>query len=175
MNHLNVEFKARCADLDAVRATLRQLGAAGPTVDHQIDTYFTVPNGRLKLREGNVERALIQYHRPDHTGPKTSDVTLVPMPDETAALNEALTRALGVDIVVDKLREIWWLDNVKLHVDCVNGLGTFIEVEAIACEGLSERELRGQCDRLLEALGVKETDLVATSYSNMIMSVISTA
>jgi adenylate cyclase, class 2 len=167
LRHLNVEFKARCADLDASRETLRRLGATGPTIDHQIDTYFVVPNGRLKLREGTVERALIHYRREDSAGPKRSDVTLFPVGDDSHPLKEALTGALGVQVVVDKRREIWWLDNVKLHLDRVTDLGTFIEVEAIAREGLQEDDLLAQCEHLRAALGIQTDDLISVSYCDL--------
>lgn len=168
MQHLNVEFKARCADLERARQTLIGLGATGPTPDHQIDTYFHVPHGRLKLREGTHERALIHYARPDTAGPKRSDVTLFPTGEDASALKEALTAALGVRVVVDKHREIYWLGNVKLHLDRVRELGTFVEVEAIARGGDTEAALRAQCEELLAALGVQSDDLVAGSYSDLL-------
>lgn len=166
--HLNVEFKARCADLDAARTTLLRLGATGPDVDHQIDTYFHVPSGRLKLREGTVEHALIHYERPDTAGPKRSDVTLCPTPEDASALKAVLTAALGVAGVVDKRREIYWAENVKLHLDRVEGLGTFVEVEAIALQGQPEEVLREQCEGWLRALGVGEGDFVGTSYRDLV-------
>jgi adenylate cyclase, class 2 len=169
--HLNVEFKARCTDLDRARATLLALGATGPTEDHQIDTYFRVPHGRLKLREGTVEHALIHYARPNTSGPRRSDVTLYPTGPEASALKAALTAALGVRVVVDKRREILWLENVKCHLDRVEVLGTFLEVEAIAREAShTEAALRGQCDALLEALGVTPGDLIAESYSDLLLA-----
>jgi adenylate cyclase, class 2 len=170
MHHLNVEFKARCADLDRARSTLLDLGASPPTLDHQIDTYFCVPHGRLKLREGTVEHALIHYARPDHAGPKRSDVTLYPTGPDASALKDALTYALGILVVVDKQREILWLDHVKLHLDRVRGLGTFLEVEAIARDGDTEASLRARCDELLAALAVRPEDLVAGSYSDLLRS-----
>lgn len=171
MRHLNIEFKARCHDLEAARETLRTLGASGPTPDHQVDTYFLAPNGRLKLREGNVERALIQYFRPDDAGPKRSDVTLFPVPGDASALKAALSASLGVLTTVDKQREIWWLDNLKVHLDDVAGLGTFVEVEAIAGPDGDVDLLRDQCERLLDALQVEKADLERTSYSDLILAI----
>ena len=76
MRVINVEIKARCADPEQVRAVLRQRNASFAGLDRQVDTYFRAPQGRLKLREGNIENALIYYHRPNQAGPKTSDVLL---------------------------------------------------------------------------------------------------
>ncbi len=169
MQHLNVEFKARCADLARARAVLAVEHATGPDVDRQIDTYFRVPHGRLKLREGTVERALIHYDRPDAAGPKRSDVTLYPTGPDAAALKAALAAALGVLVVVDKTREIYFVGNVKVHLDRVERLGTFVEVEAIADDThRTEGVLRAQCERMLAALGVREADLVAVSYSDLL-------
>jgi predicted adenylyl cyclase CyaB len=169
MQHLNVEFKARTTDLDAARTILAAENATGPDVDHQIDTYFRVPHGRLKLREGTVERALIHYDRPDTHGPKRSDVTLYPTGEDASALKAALTTALGVLAVVDKRREIYFVGNVKVHLDRVERLGAFIEVEAIADDThQTEAVLRAQCEHLLDAFGVAGSDLVAVSYSDLL-------
>ncbi|MDX1532298.1 MAG: CYTH domain-containing protein, partial [Rhodothermales bacterium] len=155
-------------DLARARHALQRLGATGPDVDHQTDTYFRVPHGRLKLREGTVERALIHYARPDAAGPRRSDVTLYPTGPDAGALKAALAAALGVRGVVKKVREIYWADNVKLHLDRVEGLGTFVEAEAIARDGDTEEALRAQCERVLDALGVAPNDLVAGSYVDLL-------
>ncbi len=169
MQHLNVEFKARCADPDFVRTVLHAEHATGPDVDRQIDTYFRVPHGRLKLREGTVEHALIHYDRPDTAGPKRSDVTLYPTGPDAAALKAALAAALGVRVVVDKTREIYFVGNVKVHLDRVEGLGAFVEVEAIADDThRTEAVLRAQCERLLAAFRVRAADLVSVSYSDLL-------
>lgn len=170
MEHLNVEFKAPCEDLPRARETLVALGAVPQGIDHQIDTYFRVPHGRLKLREGTIERNLIQYHRPDVTGPRRSDVTLVPAGASGDALKVALTRALGILVVVDKRREILWLDNVKLHLDEVKGLGTFLEVEAIAHDGHTEGDLHVQCRHLLTALAIDPATTIPGSYSDALLA-----
>jgi adenylate cyclase class IV len=136
--------------------------------DHQIDTYFRVPQGRLKLRQGNIENALIHYDRPNQAGPKTSEVTLCPAP-EGAALLAVLSRALGVLKVVDKRRRIYFIDNVKFHLDEVASLGQFVEIEAIDADGsLGEARLRAQCNHYLELLEIGPADLLERSYSDML-------
>ena len=103
---LNAEFKARVADLAPVRARLAAMQPRWAGVDAQRDTYFDAPNGRLKLREGTVETALIAYTRADIAGVKRSDVTLAPLtPDAAAAVGAALAASLGVRTVVEKTRE----------------------------------------------------------------------
>ncbi len=168
MSHLNVEIKARCVDPDAVREALAARGADFRGTDRQVDTYFRVPTGRLKLREGNIENALIFYHRPDQPGPKEAHVTLH-HPAAGGNLKAVLADALGVKIVVAKTREIYFIGNVKFHIDEVDALGSFVEIEAIDSDGgLGADHLRRQCDEYMAALAIDPTDLVECSYSDML-------
>ena len=169
MEVLNVEIKARVKGLDKLRSILEQKQADFIGTDHQVDSYFQARSGRLKLREGHIENNLIWYERPDESGPKTSNCMLY----RTAGgspLKGILERALGVLVVVDKEREIYFMDNVKVHLDRVKGLGTFVEIEAQSEVGnLPEETLRRQCQQLMEAMGIREEDLVGESYSDLIM------
>jgi len=168
LSHLNVEIKARCRDAQAARNALRSRGAEFKGTDRQVDTYFRVRRGRLKLREGDIENALIFYERPDQPGPKESRVILCPRPGDP--LKEVLTAALGVLVVVGKRREIYFIDNVKFHIDEVDGLGSFLEIEAIDETGSVGRDqLRAQCREHMAALGVERGDLVGCSYSDMLL------
>ena len=145
MSPLNIEIKARTAEQDKIRALLRERAARFVGEDHQIDTYYRVPRGRLKLRQGTIERNLIYYERPDQQGPKASNVMLYkPGPD--AALKEILTQVLGVLVVVDKRREIYFIDNVKFHLDRVDHLGAFVEIEAIDTDGRQQFDAQGGGD-----------------------------
>lgn len=166
---LIVEIKARCAHQDKVRSLLQEQRARFLGEDHQIDTYFRVTKGRLKLREGTIERALIYYERPNQRGAKASQVVLYKQPG--AELKAVLTQALGVLAVVDKFREIYFIDNVKVHLDRVEGLGTFVEIEAIDEDGnLGEARLRDQCEHYMALFEIAEGDLVDVSYSDMVLS-----
>ena len=167
MNLINVEIKARCENAGRVRAVLRECNAREAGTDHQIDTYFRVPDGRLKLRQGNIENALIAYRRPNQAGPKTSDVALaaVTSGDELRAV---LERSLGVLVVVDKQREIYYVDNVKFHIDQVQGLGAFVEIEACGQKD-DEGKLLAQCREYMERFGIREEDLIDRSYSDLLL------
>lgn len=168
MPHLNIEIKARCSDPDRVREILRGHGADFRGVDHQIDTYFRVPAGRLKLREGNIENSLIFYDRPDQPGPKKALITMCALPPDSG-IKPVLAASLGVRVVVDKRREIYFIDNVKFHVDDVVGLGSFVEIEAIDADGtIGQVRLRQQCEHYISLLGVAPADLIGTSYSDML-------
>lgn len=167
--HINVEFKALCENPDKVREILTSQGADYKGRDHQVDVYFNVPNGRLKLRKGNIENSLIGYQREDVAGSKQSNVHLFKTEPGTP-LEEILTTTLGVKVVVDKQRDIYFIGNVKFHVDEVQGLGSFVEVEAIDLEGNIGREkLQQQCNQYKALLGVRDEDLLAKSYSDLLM------
>lgn len=166
--HHNVETKARCSDPDAALSHLISSGAILEGVDHQVDTYFRVAAGRLKLRRGDIENSLIHYAREDGPGPRDSIVTLYET-DDADRLLAVLLAALDVLVVVDKRRHILRADNVKLHVDEVIGLGSFIEIEAVDLSGrLGRTHLLGQCRARMAGLGVTKGDLVAGSYSDLL-------
>ena len=167
---LNIEFKAKTNDVLAAEKILLQHNPTYIGEDHQIDTYFNVPNGRMKLREGNIENALIHYERENTAGSKSSQVILYQhQPD--ADLKAILAKALSVKAIVDKKRKIYFIDNVKFHFDAVQNLGTFIEVEAIDKDGhIGKEKLQQQCDFYAAMLGIKQEDFMAESYSDMIIA-----
>jgi adenylate cyclase, class 2 len=166
---LNYEFKAKTDRLDEIEYLLSTRNAEFHGEDHQTDTYFNVQHGRLKLREGNIENALIHYHRPDVAGAKQSDVILYQhQPDKN--LKEALIAALGVKVVVEKIRKIYFVDNVKIHLDQVGVLGSFVEVEAIDKHGnIKIESLQQQCREYAALFNIKESDYFAQSYSDLIL------
>ena len=169
MAFLNVEIKAKCNDASFVRNYLNAAGADFRGVDEQIDTYFNVPNGRLKLREGNIENNLIYYERTNQAGPKQSHFNLVKIED-TKGLKEVLTKSNGIKVVVMKRRKIYYISNVKFHIDDVSGLGSFVEIEAGNIKiNLSQEQLKEQCDFYVKEFGIKEEDLIEVSYSDMLL------
>ncbi len=169
MGHLNVEIKARCDNHEAIRKILLERGADYIGLDHQVDTYFKAPRGRLKLREGNIENFLIFYERENQEGPKQSNVITHRYNGEQS-LKEMLTRMFGVLVVVDKKREIYFIDNVKFHIDVVQGLGNFVEIEAIDRDGTIGRDtLYEQCQQYLKLFQIAKKDLLAMSYSDMLL------
>ena len=162
------EFKARCEDFTHIRDELRRRRAVFAGLDEQTDTYFRVPNGRLKLREGTIERNLIHYLRADEAGIKRSDVTLYKPPpgDE---LKDILTKALGVRTIVRKKREIYFIGNVKVHLDDVERLGSFVEVEVINTDGLLAPEVTEQiCREYFVAFHLQDEAAIAVSYCDLI-------
>lgn len=171
MNHINVEIKARCSDHDRIRRILNSHQADFEGVDHQVDTYFKVNSGRLKLREGNLENYLVFYERENIKGPKLSQVILFKSKPRSA-LKEILTKSLGELVVVDKQREIFFINNVKFHLDTVKNLGTFIEIEAIdQDESIGKEKLFQQCNQYLKLFEIGEEDLLADSYSDLLVEI----
>src|SRR3989338_3276171 len=169
MSHINVEIKARCGDQEKIRKILRERDANFKGTDHQIDTYFNVSNGRLKLREGNIENFLIYYERENIAGPKQSNVTLYAK-EQRSSIKRILEKVLGVSVVVDKMREIFFIENVKFHLDRVQGLGTFVEIEAIDRDGtIGKEKLSEQCNNYLELFKIKTKDLLRESYGDLLL------
>lgn len=164
---LNLEIKARCYDPEHVRCVLREAGARFAGTDHQTDTYFHVPQGRLKLRQGNIENSLIFYHRADQAGPKASEVTMHSSV-ELGAIKPVLEAALGVRAIVRKRREIYYVANIKFHIDEVEGLGSFVEIEAAGPPGENRAALQAQCEEYMRRFELRSEDLLTRSYSDMV-------
>jgi predicted adenylyl cyclase CyaB len=170
MSHINIEIKAKCFRSEKVEAFLLENGARYIGLDHQKDTYFHVPSGRLKLRQGNIENSLIFYNRPDESGPKQSDFLLCPVTDGPSQ-EALLAKALGVKVVVEKHRKIFYIGNIKFHIDEVPGLGAFVEIEAgnIHDPSLTIEQLKEQCNYYMQAFEIQEADLADRSYSDMLL------
>ena len=134
---------------------------------HQVDTYFNVVSGRLKLREIDGKQAqLIQYFRPDEAASRISDYLLVHVHDPEK-LKLALERSLGIWVVVEKTRALYLWRNTRVHLDNVVGLGRFLELETVISEqSLSEGE--DECRYVQEVLGISLDQLIAGSYSDML-------
>lgn len=154
---------------EKIREFLKSHNADFKGTDHQIDTYFKVNKGCLKLREGDIENYLIYYERENKEGPKQSDVILFKSAPESS-LKSILINANGVLIIVDKKREIYFIENVKFHIDTVKELGTFMEIEAIDEDGsIGKEKLLKQCNQYLKQFDIKESDLISVSYSDLLL------
>jgi len=167
--HTNIEIKAHTISHDKIRQIIKQLNGVYKGLDHQTDTYFECANGRLKLREGNIENNLIWYERENKPDNKESKIVLYKN-EHDSSLKLLLKYALNVSVVVEKDREIYFIDNVKIHLDKVNVLGTFVEIEAIDYDGtIGKQKLTEQCEYYKKLFGIEEKDLISNSYSDMIL------
>lgn len=168
MNIINIEFKAKVDGLEFYENKLLALNPVFKGIDYQIDTYFNTTKGRLKLREGNIENSLINYDRENTNESKQSDIILY-QHEPNVALKNILIRQLGVKRIVEKKRKIYFVENVKFHFDMVEGLGTFIEVEAIDNNGeFSIQQLKEQCDHYFNYFELLKSQLIDKSYSDLI-------
>jgi predicted adenylyl cyclase CyaB len=165
----NFELKARCADLERARDRARAIATRWLGVDEQVDTYFKTAAGRFKLRESSLSGAqLVPYLRPDAPLARRSDYVVIPVlePERTKAL---LAELLGVHRIVRKAREIGLFENVRIHLDRVEGLGDFVELEAVwDGDGAGEAEQARKVAFLRERLAIRDEDLVAASYEGLL-------
>ena len=164
----NIEIKARARDFATQCERAQALATDGPLALHQVDTFFPCASGRLKLREfadGSAE--LIQYVRADTAELRESRYEKVAVP-EPAVLKRALHNALGEDIVVSKQRTVWFSGRTRIHLDRVEGLGEFIELEVVLAEGDGYEDAQREAEALLEALGVAPEDHLQDAYADML-------
>jgi adenylate cyclase class IV len=166
----NVELKARDADPAGTLARALAAGAVDRGILVQRDTYFRVAVGRLKLREESPGGAtLIAYARPDHGSERVSDYRLVPVADP-AALRAALAATAGVLAEVVKRRHLLLVGAVRIHLDDVEGLGRFIELEAVAPADSDLGHERAEVARLRGLLGIADAALTSGSYSDAVLA-----
>jgi len=164
----NVELKARLRDLAEARKIAAALGARYMGLQEQVDTYFPVATGRLKLRQINGLRAeLIWYARPNEPTARTSRYHRAPL-SNPETLKTVLTAALGVQTKVQKRREIFLWQNVRIHLDEVVGLGAFLEFEAVLRPDQDETDGQAQLAQLVQMFHIQPEDLVPVSYGEMI-------
>ena len=165
----NVEIKAFCSDPKKVEEILLSNGAEFKGIDNQKDTYFKVNEGRLKIRQGNIENALIYYKRENESGPKQSKFQLYQSAD-IEYLIPILTDSLGILTIVKKHRKIFYIDFVKFHIDHLVGLGDFVEIEVgDLLESKSIFELEATCNHYIKLLQIKQENFLTLSYSDMML------
>ena len=164
----NIEIKARIASVEALLPRAQAPAGHGATVIDQDDSFFAVPHGRLKLRVfGDGSGELIHYHRPDATGPKLSDYVLVPVADPDS-LREALARACGLRGRVVKRRWLFLVGPTRVHVDRVQGLGDFMELEVVLAPGMSDEEGTAIAERLMAGLGLADAERLSGAYLDLL-------
>jgi len=165
--HVNAEFKARCSDpRDAIRR-IRAAGVRWVSREHQIDTYYRIAEGRLKVRETGTRAELVWYFRGDTLRSKRSDVLMLTLRD-AASVKAALARKVGVKVIVDKVRRVYLRDNVRVHIDDVRGLGHFVEIESVGAAEDFPR-LQRQAEEMARVLGLRPKDLIRGSYSDLLL------
>lgn len=164
----NIEIKARVDDFEALKTRAESLSDKPLTILPQEDIFFHTPNGRLKLRiQAPDQGSLIYYERPDQGGPKRSDYHLAATNDPDN-LKATLSLALGVRGVVRKVRYLYMVEQTRIHLDDVEGLGHFMELEVVLEEGQSDAEGQAIAEDLMRRLGVHEEALLEGAYMDLI-------
>lgn len=164
----NIEIKARVPDPQALQVRAEALSQTPLEIIEQEDTFFNIPRGRLKLRWLSPTRGqLIYYTRPDQSGPKQSHYLIAETPDP-ASLQEVLTEALGVRGVVRKRRRLYMVGQTRVHLDEVEGLGHFMELEVVQQPGQSPAEGEQIAARLMQDLGICHQDLLQAAYIDLL-------
>ena len=166
----NIEIKARVRDFAALRQRAEEISDTLVQVIPQEDTFFNTPHGRLKLRQLEPQHGqLVYYERTDAAGPKRSEYILTETADPSA-LKTALTAALGVRGVVRKTRYLYLVGQTRVHLDEVESLGQFMELEVVMRPDQTEAEGRSIANNLMRKLGVAENDLLEGAYMDLIES-----
>lgn len=164
----NVEVKARIASVAALEPRVAALADQGPIAIAQDDAFFRCAAGRLKLRtfaDGTGE--LIFYERADAATPKPSHYVIAPTP-APEALREVLTRAYGEAGRVRKERMLYLAGRTRIHLDRVDGLGDFLELEVVLADGEVEGQGVAEAQRLLRALGIAPDALIERAYVDLL-------
>ncbi|MGD0463788.1 MAG: class IV adenylate cyclase [Tepidisphaeraceae bacterium] len=168
MVNRNIEIKARAKDLKETLRLARALSDSPPLALVQEDVFFNAPAGRLKLRTINDESSeLIYYERSNETGPKTSGYIRAAVPDPRL-MRELLGRAYGVRGIVRKRRTLCLVGITRVHLDEVEGLGNFVELEVVLPEDGSAEEGVRIAREIMRKLHVDDSSLVGGAYIDLL-------
>ncbi len=167
---VNTEIKARVKDMAALRQRVRCLGDREAEHLCQEDTYFRVADGRLKLRMFDDGRGeLIFYTRAAAAGP-VSSTYFISRTDDPQSLKVVLTAALGVRGIVRKRRELFMVGRTRVHLDVVEGVGSFMELEVVLAPGESDESGRAEAVALMDGLCIEAEYLLEESYIDLVES-----
>ena len=163
----NIEIKARVRNFEEMKSRAEKLSDTPVQVIPQEDTFFTTPQGRLKLRVLGDHSQLIFYTRPDQEGPKRSNYHIT-RSNDPENLKRVLELAYGIRGVVKKTRYLYLVGQTRIHLDDVQGLGQFMELEVVMGEEQSDAEGQKIAEDLMSALGVERGDLIDGAYMDML-------
>lgn len=163
----NIEIKARARNFDEIKSRAEKLSDIPVQILAQEDTFFHAPHGRLKLRVLADHAELIYYRRPDQDGPKRSEYH-VTRSNDPENLKRVLGLAYGIRGAVKKTRSLYLVGQTRVHLDDVDGLGPFMELEVVMQEGQSDAEGQAIAEGLMSALGVERSDLIDGAYIDLL-------
>jgi len=164
----NIEIKAKLGDYQKTRKLIDHHAGVMPTILHQEDTFFNAPSGRLKLRvQGEDGGQLISYQRADQGGPKLSQYFISRTPDPES-LKRVLSTSLGVRGVVRKIRSVFLVDNLRIHLDQVEDLGPFLELEVVLSDGFNAEAGVRLAQEWMQHLEINPDDLIEGTYLDLL-------
>ncbi|PIE03709.1 MAG: adenylate cyclase [Acidobacteria bacterium] len=163
----NTEIKAKLDSIEAAITELENLSTEGPFVLFQEDTFYNTEKGRLKWRRMPDREELIYYHRPDTAEPCISQYRIVDV-SKQSQLKEVLGLALGMKGQVKKKRTLYLVGQTRVHLDEVEGLGSFMELEVVLREDQTEKEGQEIAHTLMKKLGIQEQCLLDSAYIDML-------
>ncbi|KAM9313255.1 uncharacterized protein PAF06_011240 [Gastrophryne carolinensis] len=164
----NVEVKARIHNWESTLQVCQQLSKSSGEKISQRDIFFNTSQGRLKLRDFQDGRGqLIYYERPDMLGPKLSNYSISNTADP-AGLEDVLTQALGVRGKVVKERFLFLVGQTRIHLDKVQDLGEFLELEVVLTESQSLQDGDIIAEQLMSSLGISKADLLTGAYMDLL-------
>jgi len=164
----NIEIKAAVHEFAAFQSRAEALSDTPVEVIPQVDTFFKVQRGRLKLRMLAPDRGqLIFYERPDQGGPKRSDYHMAET-SEPEALRRVLSLAYGIRGTVRKTRYLYTAGQTRIHLDDVQGLGQFMELEVVLRDGQSDADGQRIAADLMQRLAVRASDLLDRAYIDLL-------
>lgn len=163
----NIEIKARARNFEEIKSRAERLSDVPVQVISQEDIFFNTPQGRLKLRVLADHAQLIYYTRPDQEGPKRSDYHITRSTDPEN-LKHVLELAYGIRGVVKKTRYLYLVGQTRVHLDDVEGLGQFMELEVVMADGQNDAEGQAMAEGLMAALGVQRGDLIDGAYMDLL-------
>lgn len=163
----NIEIKARARNFEEIKSRAEKLSDLPMEIILQEDTFFNTSTGRLKLRVLADHAQLIYYTRPDQEGPKRSDYHIT-YSDDPENLKRVLELAYGIRGVVKKTRYLYLIGQTRVHLDDVEGLGQFMELEVVMAKGQSDAEGQAIAEGLMSGLGVERGDLIDGAYMDLL-------
>ncbi len=163
----NIEIKARITEYTQTLKNVISLCGKPQSTENQIDTFFNSPIGRLKLRETSNNSALIYYDRPDSCEPIQSDIA-ISFIDEPKTLKSVLSKSNGIRGIVEKERKLFKFEQTRIHLDEVNGLGKFIELEVVLSPNQTEIDGKTIAIDLMAKFGIRKSDLIDVAYIDLL-------
>jgi len=162
----NLELKLKVESHEPILRAIEKIGAEHTATLKQTDTYFEIDSGLLKLREFDGKNELIKYLRNEAGGERWSDYQVLKIKGEN--VKEFFVSLFPVETVVKKVRELYLYDNTRIHLDTVESLGTFIELETLVISG-DEADAKKRFDKIVELLELPLNEQLKTSYRNLML------